>query len=200
MADGKRGRLSSIDLLPDEAVPYVRDAMDALGERRRTQDDIRDELNNHLLSIGAPPVSRSAFHRNALHIAVTGTRLLQVREIASIMAEKLNKQSDGDVGLLLNETIKCLVYDVIMEQQLSDDSASMKMLKEAAATLKNLEQARTLNIHGEVRKKDNFADVAEGAVVAAAKEAGLDASTIRKLREDFLGIVKPAMDEPANND
>lgn len=195
MARSGRGRLSSIDLLPDEAVPHVRAALDALAERRRTQDDIREELNNHLMALDIAPVSKSAFNRKALQVAVNAEKLMQGREIAAIMGEKLAEAGDGDVGLLLNETIKSLVYDVVMDAALSDESQSIKMLKEASITLMRLEQARSLNFTAAVKKKDNFVEIAGEAIEKAATESGLDAATVSQLRRDFLGIVKKADDQ-----
>jgi hypothetical protein len=146
MAKGKRGRLSSIDLLPDEARPHVIAAMAALKERQRSQDEIRDELNTHLLALGCAPISKSAFNRKALWLAGYGEQLTQAREVAAILAEKLNEAPAGDVGLLLNETIKTMVYDVIMEGSLDEESSSIGMLKEAALTLFRLEQARKISV------------------------------------------------------
>ncbi|MBK1868267.1 DUF3486 family protein [Taklimakanibacter albus] len=187
--DAKRGRLSSIDLLPEEARPHVIAAMEALKERRRQQDDIREELNSHLLAMGQKPISRSAFHRKALWLATYGEQLTQAREVAAILAEKLNEAPQGDVGLLLNETIKTIVYDVIMEQSLNDSSASMEMLKEAALTLFRLEQARKISVVTRKRIVDDFSDKATKAIDVAAGRAGLAPEVVSQIRREVLGVI-----------
>ncbi len=187
----KRGRLSSIDLLPEEAHPHVRAAIDALTQRKRPQDDIREELNGHLLALGFNPVSRSAFNRKALALSEVGERIRQGREMAAIFAEKMDEAPQGDVGLLINETIKTLVYDVIMDQALSDSSASMKMLKEASITLFRLEQARKISVkvHGEIT--DRVIEQTSEVVEAAVKERGLSRETAEDIKAKILGIAKP---------
>lgn len=187
----KRGRLSSIDLLPEEAHPHVRDAINALAERKRPQDDIREELNGHLLALGLNPVSRSAFNRKSLTLSEVGERIRQGREMAAIFAEKMDEAPAGDVGLLINETIKTLVYDVIMNQALSDDAASMKMLKEASITLFRLEQARKISVrvHGEIT--DRVIEQTSEVVDAAVKERGLSRETAEDIKSKILGIAKP---------
>jgi len=186
----KRGPLSKMELLPDEAQPFVNDAIQALKERRRTQEDIRSELNNHLLSIGCEPVSVPAFNRKSLQIAAHGQQLLEVREIASIMAEKLNDAPDGDIGLLLNETIKALVYDLIMEQALSDKSVSIDMLRKSSDALMRLEKARVMSIDNQIKLKEKFIDTAKAAISKAATKSGLSKDVIDRMKEEFLGVVK----------
>jgi hypothetical protein len=182
--------LSSIDLLPDKALPHVRDAIEALKKRDRTQEDIREELNTHLLALGENPVSKSAFNRKALQVAAFGEQLRQAREVAAIMAEKLDEAPEGDVGLLLNETIKALIYDVVMEQSLSDESASVGMLKSAAQSLMRLEQARKMSIETRARIMRDFAGKADEAVTRASKQAGLTKDQVAQIRREVLGVVK----------
>jgi len=186
----KRGRLSSLELLPDEARPFVIAAIESLKARQRTQDDIRIELNNHLLSLGLDPVSKTAFNRKALAVSAAGEQLLQAREVASIMAEKLDEAPAGDIGALLNETIKTLVYDVIMEQSLSDESASIDMLKSASQALMRLEQARKMSVETRAKIMADFADKAEDAIHKVSSQAGLSADQVAQIRREVLGVVK----------
>ena len=186
----KRGRLSSIDLLPDEARPHVIAALTALKERRRTQEEIREELNSHLLALGLDPISRTAFNRKALQIAAFGQELIQAREIAAILAEKLGDAPEGDVGLLLNETLKTMVYDLIMGTALDDEAASVKMMNQAALTLFRLEQARKISVVTRKRIIDDFAVKAGEAVEQAAKAKGLSHDTVEDIKSKILGITR----------
>lgn len=187
-----RGRISSIDQLPDEAGPFVVEAIKALNERKRTQEDIREELNNHLLGIGCAPVSSSAFNRYSLNLATQGRKMMQAREVAGIFAERMDEQPDGDVGLLLGETLKTLIYDVIIDSTIEGESPSIKMLGSAAKAVKELELARGANLRAAKLKQDNFIDDTADAVAEMAKEQGLSKSVVEKIRREVLGVGKAA--------
>lgn len=184
-----RGRLSSIDLLPDEATPHVRDAIEALKERKRLQEDIREELNTHLLALGLKPISRSAFNRKALQVAAYGRQLIQAREVAAIMAEKLDQAPDSDVGLLLGETIKSLVYDVVMNESLEDGAASVVVLKEASLALQRLERARHTNVRTRSEIEREIAARAIRALDDAADAGKIDIEAAQRARQ-IMGFVE----------
>jgi hypothetical protein len=113
MAKTRRGRLSSIDLLPEQAEPHVLAALKELRERKKPQQQILAELNAALADYGIKPISRSAFNRKALWLAAYGRQLEHAREIAAILAERLDEVPAGDVGLLLGETLKTIIFDVL---------------------------------------------------------------------------------------
>lgn len=187
MAMGKRGRLSKIDMLPDEARPDVQWAIDELNARKRTAESIREELNNRLLAIGCDPILPSSFNRYSLHIAAHGAAMMQVREAAAMVAERFDEEPNGDVGLLLIETIKCLVYSVMMGQQ-NSEAPDMKMLKAAADAVYRLEAARSTNLKAAAFKRDKFITDAADAAEKAAKEAGLSSDRAAQIRRDVLGV------------
>ncbi|MEQ1672340.1 MAG: phage protein Gp27 family protein, partial [Hyphomicrobium sp.] len=125
-----RGRLCSLDLLPEDATPAVVKALDALRERKLSQAAILRDLNAELeaLDLDITPISKSAFNRKALWLASYGKQIENTREIASVFAEKLDQTPEGDVGLLLGETIKTLIFDVLSEASMSQKSPSIVML------------------------------------------------------------------------
>ena len=188
----RRGRLSSIDLLPDEAAPCVSAALAALGERKRSQEDIRAALNRCLAELGLPPISRSAFNRKALSIAAVGRQLTQAREVAAIMAEKMDNLPEGDVGLLLIEALKTMIYDVVMREALPDDGepSGLAMLSKAADAVMRLERARKTNAETRRLALRDFADQASEVLERAGRETGLSAETVKLLRNEVLGVVK----------
>ena len=61
MARAKRGRLSTIDMLPEEAQPFICEALDALRKRKKPQTQILSVLNLKLGGIDCAPISKSAF-------------------------------------------------------------------------------------------------------------------------------------------
>lgn len=191
MEPAKRGRLSSIDLLPEEAFPHVRDALDALAERKRTQNDIREELNGHLLALGCGPVSSSAFNRKAMRLAVVGEKIRSAREMAAVFAEKAASMPDGDVALLINETIKVLIYELVTDQAMEDTGASAKMFKEVSLALYRLEQARKISHGTRAQVAEQVAVQANEQVDKVAKARGLSAETVEDIKAKILGITRP---------
>jgi response regulator RpfG family c-di-GMP phosphodiesterase len=184
MAKSKRGRLSSIDLLPEQAEPHVLAALKALRERKKPQQQILAELNAALADYGIKPISRSAFNRKALWLAAYGRQLEHAREIAAVVAEKLDEAPAGDVGLLL----KTIIFDVLSEASLSDESASMKMLAQASIALRNLEQARRMSVQTRHKIMTDFVRRAGEAVEKVAEQRGLTAETVDVIKAQILGV------------
>ena len=187
-ARAKRGRLSSIDLLPADCDEDVAWAVRELQARKRTQEEIREELNLRLLSKGADPITKSAFNRYAIAMATLGRRMSEAREMAALIGERLDEQPDGDVGLLVGEAIKTLVYDVIVDASLSDESPSIKMLLAAAEAVERLEKARRNNVATAAAKAKDFVRDAADKAERAAKAKGLDTETIDAIKETILGV------------
>lgn len=55
--------LSTIDQLPETAMPALQAAQEALVARQHTQIEIRRELNDALNDLGLPPIPASSFNR-----------------------------------------------------------------------------------------------------------------------------------------
>jgi hypothetical protein len=104
------------------------------------------------------------------------------------MAERLDAAPEGDVGLLLNETIKTIIFDVMSEASISDESPSMKMLHQASESLMALERARKLNVDTRKVIETTFLAKAEEAVDRAAKEKGISADTVSAIKRHILGV------------
>jgi hypothetical protein len=192
-----RGRISSIDELPDWADEAKAWAFDQLKKRKKTQADILDGFNDRLraaslandASAEVPVISRSAFNRTALTIATHGRRLEETREIAAVLAPKLDQAGDNSVTLMVAETIKTLIFEMLSNAgQLTADGDTAEMLMMTARALTAAEQAR--KISGETRKKieAEFKDKASKAVDIAAKSAGPSAEAVAKIKTDVLGI------------
>ena len=78
-----RGRLSSIDLLPDEATPDVIWALEQLRERKLPQNAILAEFNLRLADKGLEPVSKSAWSRYAVRKAIQFRKHDEARAVAT---------------------------------------------------------------------------------------------------------------------
>jgi Protein of unknown function (DUF3486) len=186
----KRGRgwLSSIDLLPEAADPFIAQAMQDLRQRNKPQDQILIELNGNLADLGIKSITKSAFNRKSLWLASYGQQIENAREIASVMAERLDAAPEGDVGLLLNETLKTMIFDVLADASLSPDSASMKMLLQASESLMALERSRKLSVDTREQIETKFVKKASEAVDRVGKAKGLTSDTVTEIKRQILGI------------
>ena len=187
MGEG-RGRLSSLDLLPEEAADDIVWACQQLAERRRTQADILFELNDRLGGKGLPPISRSAFSRKSIRISAMQRRLAEAREMFAGLSGQLQAKDVDDNTIALGEFIKTLILELV------DDQAGDKTPKQAM----ELARAYHATIAGQKISADRrkmletaARDKAIAAVDAVAGAAGAStdrAEIIRKIREDIYGI------------
>jgi Protein of unknown function (DUF3486) len=185
---GRRGRLSSLELLPEEASSDVQWAYQEVMARRMPQLKIVAGLNKRLADRGlAARISKSAFGRKALWVIGHGDALVKAREIAAIMAEKLDDVPEGDVGLLLGEVIKSIVFDIVSDGQLNDN-VSMNMAVQASVALQKLEDARRISVGNRSKIAKTFAAKASEAVEAAGTERGLSREQIDTIKTKVLGV------------
>lgn len=185
-----RGRLSSIDLLPEHAKPAVQEALQLLADSNLTQQSILAALNAKLADLDPPvdPISKSAFNRKSMSFAAAAEKLTATREMASIMAERMDEQPDGDVGLMLGETIKSLIYDVMLDGMLNDESPSIVLLKAASEALAKVEAGRLANAKTQQIKARDFVVKAADMAESAATAQGLTAETVAAIRSEILGV------------
>lgn len=202
-----RGRLSAIDQLPDWADEARMEAFAALKERKKPQLEILDDFNAALraaawengVTTDPPQISKSAFNRTAMRLAALGRRLEETRAIADVLAPKLDRAGDDQVTLLVSESIKMLIHEMLTNAgEMSADGDTAEMLMLTSRALKHAEEAK--RISSDTRRKIE-AELKERATKAAAKAidqvsadaaaAGtpLDgAAVLKKIREDIYGI------------
>lgn len=199
MIASRRHRPSTIDLLPPEVDDLVAWAYGELKSGKRFQQDVLAEFNRRLqvraleLGVELPAISKSAFSRSALRLRRLSQRLEETREIAAVLAEKFETGGGEDVTLLVGETIKTLVLEVLENAgNLKADGRTAEMMANFALAVKSAEQARKVSAETATRIKTDFAKKAEEAVDKVAKTAGLTAETVANLKSQILGIRKDA--------
>lgn len=191
-----RGRLSSIDLLPEWADEAVAWAFTALKERSLTQVEIREELNKRLSAaaweqgIADPPqISPSAFNRRAMRLATIGRRLEETRAIATILTPKFEGETAEQITLLLSETIKSLTFEMLEEAgDLKADGDTAEMLMMASRALKHAEEAKRISADTKAKILKEFTAKATSTVDAVARAKGLSADTVETIKAQILGI------------
>jgi hypothetical protein len=192
----RRGRLSEIDQLPEWADEAKLWAFEQLKKRKKTQLDILDEFNKQLKAaawgqgITEPPViSKSAFNRTAIRIAVLGRRLEETREIAEVLAPKLDQAGDASVTLMVAETIKTLISEMLGNAgALKADGATAEMLMMTARALTAAEQAKKISSDTRKKIEGELADKAAKAIDTVAKQQGLTSETVTAIKSKILGI------------
>ncbi len=192
-----RGRLSTLETLPEWCEDARVKAFAALKERKLTQeeilralnDDIRDAARAIGITEDIPQISRSAFNRLSVRLAEAGRRLAETGKIAEVLAPRLDQVGDNSLTLLVAETIKTLAFEMLGNAgELAADGDTAEMLMMTSRALQAAEQAK--RISSDMRKKieTELADKAKKAVDAVAKQKGLSADTVAAIKSQILGI------------
>ena len=181
-----RGRLSSIDLLPDDAEPDIIWALEQLRERTMPQNAIVDAFNARLADRGIAKVSKSAFSRWSVRKAIQFRRLDEVRAITSDVVSGLGTGGADEVTVAVAEMLKAAIYEAL-EAGPADPKAIMELSRALGSAVSaqktSADHRRKLEdrVNAEVEKA---ADVA----TASAREAGLSADRGAQMRRDVLGV------------
>ncbi|QPC44504.1 DUF3486 family protein [Kaustia mangrovi] len=185
-----RGRLSSIEQLPEEAEPIVAWAMQELRARKHTQVDICEEFNKRLAGLAADmgieiePISLSSFNRYAIRLAASARRLEETRAIASALTERLGPDQADDLTVMVAETIKTLVFELLE----GDGDITPKGAMELARALQSAVSAQSVSTDRRRKVEADFAKKAEDAVDKVAEARGLTAETVEAIKAKILGV------------
>lgn len=182
-----RGRLSSIDQLPEEAAPDIEWAMGELRERARLQIDILEEFNARLADRGIAPISASAFNRHSLRLARIARRLAETRDIAKVLNDRLPAGASDETTVMIAETIKTLIFELLDHE---GANFTPKATMEMARALQSLVSAQKLSGEARRRLQAEFAAKVDATVDKVAVAAGLSAERAAEIRRDVLGVGK----------
>lgn len=189
---------SSIDLLPEEIRQLLQDL---LNDRRVTQLQAVEKINailEKLRDAGQLPedapdkVSKSAVNRYALRMEEVGAKLRQSREVAEVYISKVGAAPQGQVGLLINEMLRSMAFDLSLKLQDADISdpetmtATIDQVKALALAVQRLEQGATINVKRESEIRKQVLEEAAAAIGETAKEEGVSPETIARIRRDVL--------------
>lgn len=189
MGRGTRGRLSSLDLLPQEAEEDVTWAFGQLRSRKMTQEDIREALNLRLRMKGLEPISSSAFNRAAIRTARMAHRLGEVREMASALANKFEDGSDEDLTLMLSETLKTIVFEMLENAgNLKASPMTAEMMANFATALASAERAKKISADTRKVIEANFKKKADAAIENVARTKGITAEIVEDFKRGLFGM------------
>lgn len=196
-----RGKLSSIDLLPEEADEAIAWANAELRERNLPQTEILRTFNAMLADKGIKGVSKSAFGRHSVRLAVELRKLKAARDITEAVLARLPPGERSDATLALSELVKFRLAEMVT----SDEEPSVKELANVTLALNRLSTIARREQDARIAgKKDQREDAdrekadaekeAEANRVAADKveqigsDAGLSAERIARIRREVLGV------------
>lgn len=180
-----RGRLSSIDLLPDEAEADIVWALEQLRERTMPGKAILDDFNGRLADRGIAGVSKSAFSRWSIRKAIQFRRLDEVRAITGDVVAGLGASGADDVTVTCAELIKTAIYESL------EGSLDTKSILELSRALNSAVAAQKTSADHRRRLEEQVAAQVEQAADragVAASEAGLSADRVAQIRRDVLGV------------
>lgn len=184
-----RGRLDSLEMLPEEAQDDVIWAVGQLNERRRSAADILFELNDRLEVKGIPAISKSAFYRRSARLAKRAMQLEERRYIYAGIAEKLTPDEISKADVVLGEFLKTLI-DELLDTGGIDTKGAMELAKAYKETIIGQRHSAEHRRKAEEEAKAKLlkaVDQATGAVASGGeKPDGL--AVIKKIREEVYGI------------
>ncbi|MCR9122991.1 MAG: DUF3486 family protein [Phyllobacteriaceae bacterium] len=181
-----RGRLSTIDQLPDEAQPAIAWAVEELRKRERPQTEILAEFNEQLRQLGTDPISKSAFNRYSMMLAQTTRRIEETHRIVSALGERLNEDASDDLTIMVSELGKTLVFELL--QGAGEEGFSPRDAKELAMAARSFAQAQSVSSARRLKLEQEMADKVEEVTEAVAREAGLSEERAAELRRQVLGV------------
>lgn len=118
-----RGRLSSIDLLPDEAEEVIVWADKELRARRLPANTIFAEFNERLMDLNADhqldppiqPISKSAFNRYSVRKAVLFRKIDEAHQVGASLVKGMDPETPSHITMAVAELIKAAAFEILEE-------------------------------------------------------------------------------------
>lgn len=181
-----RGRLSSIDLLPDEAAPDVQWAVDELLANKRPQSEILAEFNTRLGDLGIEPVSSSAFNRHSVRLAALTRKMTETQNVTDAIAARMGPDKADNLTVGLVTLLKQSIFE-LRETGEIDAESLMFLAKSTQALVSAQKQSADLRRAQQAEIETRLKQAAK-AVEAVGKERGLTPETIEKISAGILGV------------
>lgn len=195
-----RGRLSSIDMLPEDCDDDIAWANLELRERKMPQTEILRQFNARIADKGQAPISKGAFSRYSVRLSIEVRKLDASRQITDAILTRIAPGERSEGMIAATELLKYRILELVM----AEDEPNTKLLGEATLALQRLSStaAREAEVQRRERKdqREEFEraaaeaarlDAEREAVAVASKiasEAGLGADKIAAIRRGVLGL------------
>ena len=199
-----RGRLSTIDTLPEECDEDIAWANEALRERKMPGNEILRQFNARLADKGLKGVSKGAFSRYSIRLATEVRKMEASRQITDVILARMPPGERSDSMIAATELLKFRVLEMVMAEEEPDP----KLLNAASLALQRLGSTAARQIDVQRREKQDQreedariaqenaqqaalakeAEQAADTVGKVATEAGLGAERVSELRRAVLGL------------
>jgi hypothetical protein len=184
-----RGRLSSMDQVPEEAQEDIVWAVGELNRRERTAEEIRIELNDRLAEKDVDPISKSAFNRKSVKLAAMSHRLNEARHIFQGLAPQFTAEKVDEHTVVLGEFIKLLIFELV---QAEGGAIGSKGAMELARAHLAVIQGQKLSSDRRAKLEADFKKDAAAAIDKVTKTRGVSAEVAEDLRRQLFNV--PAED------
>jgi len=181
-----RGRLSTLDLLPDEAEADLVWLNTELREGRQTQVALLDEFNERLARLGIAPISKGAFSRYSVRKATQFRQLDETRRIAADLTDALGVDSADQMTIAVAEMLKMSAFKLAESGGLNPmDVMSLARAAKDVTTAQKTSADYRRGIEREIAQK-----VAEAAkdVAEIGKSLGVSEEAMRKINMRLAGV------------
>ncbi|WP_339745608.1 phage protein Gp27 family protein [uncultured Maricaulis sp.] len=189
-----RGRLSTLDLLPEEADGDILWLNEELREGRRLQIDLLDEFNARLADKGIGSISKSAFSRYTVRKATQFRQLDETRRISVELADMLGVDSSDKMTIALSEMLKMAAFRIA-----EGGNLNTKDVMELARATQSLTSAQKASAdHRRALQDEMGKRVREGLEKVEGGLEGDDQSVpdgrevLRRIRQEVYGIFDAA--------
>lgn len=185
-----RGRLSSIEQLPEDCDDIVVWAATELREREHTQVDILEKFNQKLrdraivLNVELPVISASAFNRYSIKLALVTRRITEAREVASAVTARLQPGDTDELTVMTAELIKTLSFELLSSGQ----NLTPKNAQELARALLGSVAAQKASTERREKLESKVEAAVDDTIEAVKSEAGLSKEQAAQIRKDVLGV------------
>lgn len=189
-----RGRLSSIEQLPEPCSQVIVWASEELRRRERTQIEIYQEFYQKLEAIRLEYrgelvftiPSFSSFNRHSLKLAALARRMDDTREIAGSLAKSFDAEASDDLTVIAAEAIKTLIFEILTDA--GESGVDPKGAMQLANALRSASQAQGVSTSRRKKVEDDFEQKVNEVMDKAGTQVGLSAEQVAQVRRDILGV------------
>lgn len=183
-----RGRLSKLDMLPDEAQPDLLWLNQELRAGKRTQIELLDLFNARLSVHGIEPISKSSFSRYSVRKATQFRELDETMRMSRELADMLGTDSADKMTITLSNLLQVAAVKLI-EAEGSTLAAKdlMELARAAQAAVSAQKQSADYRRLLEREFAQKLAE-AQKDVAAIGKAHGVSDEAMKKITMRLAGI------------
>ncbi|WP_024324303.1 phage protein Gp27 family protein [Sinorhizobium medicae] len=185
-----RGRLSTLEMLPEEADNDLAWLNEALREGKRPQVAILAEFNARLADHGIAPISKGTFSRYSVRKARQWREYDERLRLSKALCEGMGPDGADRMTVAVAERIKMAADELLSRGDLSaKEINALTSANRAAITAQRHSAELRRSLEDEQKKKlAQTLDKVEGQIASANPAAPIDAAAALKLIRQAYGV------------